>query len=658
MSPVARAAAGSRRAAPRGRRPRSGREPTDCRPRRVRTRPTGGGAAEAAGPEPSRAPPGRGEPGVAPPRRVWIGSPHLLSARTDDPTKAMRCDSFSRSFPSVSPPPCRECARRVDRRRHRQRDARLRRARPGVRRRDRWRHHVGRRAGRGQKRRRHGGHAGHGVPDRLDLQELHRTGRHAAGRGGQVDLDAEVSHYLEDFAGRPAGPVTIRQLLSHTSGFSTLQGNTRTRRPPPGRTSSRAVDASPSAPAYGPGERWEYSNPNYQILGRVIEVVSGQDYQAYVTANILEPVGMEHSFVADGKSTTRWRPGTPHGSAPGEHWPSTRPPRHGPPGGVVATAGDLARYLQMMMNGQDDVLSAAGKAQMMRPAGGAATFYGFGWFVDRATAPCGTRGRPRVSRPWRRCSRRRAGPWSSWSTAAAGSASGDDQLRNAVTAQALGLDYAGDGSRLPQKALFVGRCSCRCSTRWPWSGPGSTAPRSVTSHGRASPAGSACGSPCSPRWSRPGSSSSGAPPVGAPLDTIMVFQPDFGSALAASGATGVLWAVFRLTIAYTRCRRRTRPRPTTRSVAEAMQQPDTARRPADRSSASRRQPLAAERRRRRASATVELLDQPDAAPHQPQPVPGGERAQGDVDAPVDQEVPVATPVSSPARRPGPCWRDP
>ncbi len=43
--------------------------------------------------------------------------------------------------------------------------------------------------------------------------------------GGKVDLDAGISQYLDGFVGRPAGPVTIRQLLSHTSGFSTLQGN-------------------------------------------------------------------------------------------------------------------------------------------------------------------------------------------------------------------------------------------------------------------------------------------------------------------------------------------------------------------------------------------------------------------------------------------------
>ena len=42
---------------------------------------------------------------------------------------------------------------------------------------------------------------------------------------GEIDLDAEISQYLDGFSGRPAGAITIRQLLSHTSGFSTLQGN-------------------------------------------------------------------------------------------------------------------------------------------------------------------------------------------------------------------------------------------------------------------------------------------------------------------------------------------------------------------------------------------------------------------------------------------------
>ena len=42
---------------------------------------------------------------------------------------------------------------------------------------------------------------------------------------GKVDLDTGISHYLDVFAGRSSGAITIRQLLSHTSGYSTLQGN-------------------------------------------------------------------------------------------------------------------------------------------------------------------------------------------------------------------------------------------------------------------------------------------------------------------------------------------------------------------------------------------------------------------------------------------------
>ncbi len=55
---------------------------------------------------------------------------------------------------------------------------------------------------------------------------------------GKVGLDTEVSHYLAVFSGRPAGAITIRQLLSHTSGLSTFQGNrlTQGRHPAQGCT--------------------------------------------------------------------------------------------------------------------------------------------------------------------------------------------------------------------------------------------------------------------------------------------------------------------------------------------------------------------------------------------------------------------------------------
>ena len=202
---------------------------------------------------------------------------------------------------------------------------------------------------------------------------------------GKIDLDTELAQVLDGFSGRPAGAITIRQLLSHTSGFSTQQGNVRH----PDATGEvddleRAVARlAEVTPAFEPDTTWDYSNANYQILGRVIEVVSGQEYQTYVATHILEPIGMGDSFVADGDV----HPSMATGHRP---WFGTKRPVAdtktdrvtAPQGGIVASANDLARYLGMMMNGEDDVLSAAGKARMMRPASAVSPNYGFGWNLD------------------------------------------------------------------------------------------------------------------------------------------------------------------------------------------------------------------------------------------------------------------------------------
>ena len=54
-------------------------------------------------------------------------------------------------------------------------------------------------------------------------------------------------------------------------------------------------------PAHPPEDSWEYSNANYLVAGRLVEVVSGEPFQDYVEHHILRPVGMADSFVADGE---------------------------------------------------------------------------------------------------------------------------------------------------------------------------------------------------------------------------------------------------------------------------------------------------------------------------------------------------------------------
>ena len=375
---------------------------------------------------------------------------------------------------------------------------------------------------------------------------------------GEVDLEAKISQYLDDFSGRPAGPVTIRQLLSHTSGFSTLQGNGRAAASRGGDTNAkdvleRSVDAlAEVAPAHGPGERWEYSNLNYQILGRLIEVVSGQEFQAYVTSNILEPVGMEHSFVADGRVHDSMATGHTSWFATKRALAETPTDRAtAPQGGIIATAGDLARYMQMMMNGQDDVLSAAGKALMMRPASAASPSYGLGWYVDTGNGSVWHTGASPgfESLAWMIPAQKKGAVALVNGVGGVGFAE-TTELRTGIAARGLGIDYAGEGSRLPQKALLIGLVLLPIvylfSMIWAWRHRAAIRAKSGIA-GRFSlwfpllttllAAWVILG--LVPRLS------------GSPLANLNQFQPDFVMVLIATAVAGVLWAVFRLGVAYT-----------------------------------------------------------------------------------------------------------
>ncbi len=373
---------------------------------------------------------------------------------------------------------------------------------------------------------------------------------------GKIDLDTEVSHYLDGFSGQPAGAITIRQLLSHTSGFSTLQGNTSHTDIASGKDElARGVDQlAEVTPAYEPGQRWEYSNANYEILGRLIEVVSGQEYQTHIATNILEPVGMEHSFVADGEI---------HDSMATGHrpWFGTKRPLPdnltdrgtAPQGGIVASANDLTRYMQMMMNGEDDVLSAEGKALMMRPASEASPFYGFGWFVDSSN---GTVWHDGTSPGFETLATMVAAEKKSVVVLVNGASGlgfgGTTQLRNGITARALDLEYEGEGSRWSQKALFIGMVLLPIiyvlSMIWAWRHRAKLRAKLKSGIFGLFSLWFPLLTTLVAAWVIFSLVSSLG---GAPLGTIILFQPDFGLALVASAVTGVLWAVFRLGVAYT-----------------------------------------------------------------------------------------------------------
>ena len=370
----------------------------------------------------------------------------------------------------------------------------------------------------------------------------------------EVDLDSEVSQYLEHFSGRPAGAITVRQLLSHTSGFSTLQGNTSHADTTGGRDelALRVDGLAETEPAGHPGERWEYSNANYQILGRLVEVVSGQDYQTFVTVNILEPVGMVHSFVADGEAHEEMATGhTPWFGTKRPLSENTTDRGTAPQGGVIASAGDLALYMQMMMNGEDDVLSAEGKAQMMSPASAASPYYGFGWYVDPETSAVWHSGLTPGFEAFAVIYPDTGDAASVLLNANGGLGFGETaDLQNGVVALSLGRDYGPGGSAWSRASLFgsllVAPVIYMAAMVWAWRKREEVRAKSGAA-GLFSlwfPMLTTVVAAWVLMWLTPRL-------FGTSLSSLALFQPDLVLVLVATSLLGVLWAVFRLGVAYT-----------------------------------------------------------------------------------------------------------
>ena len=90
-----------------------------------------------------------------------------------------------------------------------------------------------------------------------------------------------------------ADQVTVRQLLNQTSGLSDRMFPAFSR-PQPHSLQELVAGFRGVSLAQTPGSRWEYHNPNYQIAARLVEVVSGMAFDAYLR-HVFEPLGMRDS---------------------------------------------------------------------------------------------------------------------------------------------------------------------------------------------------------------------------------------------------------------------------------------------------------------------------------------------------------------------------
>ncbi|MBN6053215.1 beta-lactamase family protein, partial [Nonomuraea sp. RK-328] len=163
---------------------------------------------------------------------------------------------------------------------------------------------------------------------------------------GQVALDQPVRRYLPEFtmADPRAAKITVRQLLNQTSGMADSAFHEKSLSQP--ETFQGAVARLRTARlATEPGTAFSYHNTNYQVAARLVEVVSDRPFAAYLDAYVFQPLGMRHSRTLD---TDRDLPGSARGHlyVLGRAVALPEPPGFGNgSGGVVSTAGDMARWL-------------------------------------------------------------------------------------------------------------------------------------------------------------------------------------------------------------------------------------------------------------------------------------------------------------------------
>jgi CubicO group peptidase (beta-lactamase class C family) len=162
---------------------------------------------------------------------------------------------------------------------------------------------------------------------------------------------------------KPLRPITIRDLMTHTSGMSGPHGAMSDLYQKMDHSLAEAVDAFAREPLeFEPGTRWMYSNTGIATLGRIIEVLSDQPYETYIAERLLRPLGMKDSFYfppADRTSRIAVVYDEDHGKLvragakalggdstkfrPGARYPA-------PEFGLYSTASDLFAFYQMMLN--------------------------------------------------------------------------------------------------------------------------------------------------------------------------------------------------------------------------------------------------------------------------------------------------------------------
>jgi CubicO group peptidase (beta-lactamase class C family) len=237
---------------------------------------------------------------------------------------------------------------------------------------------------------------------------------------GKLSVDDPVEKHLPEFKGQrvivgedqskktvtlgaPPRPIRVRDLLTHTSGLAAYPAGFADVYTKRDRTLAETTIAVSQLPLrFEPGSKWEYSNSGIDVLGRIVEVASGQKFEAFLQARIFDPLGMKDTTFYPTAGQAK-RVAVLHDKRDGKAVPASSTGfkmdfagadrKHPvPAGGLYSTAADQAKLYRMMLNqGQLDgnrVLSAKAVAEMTKTHTGDlktgfvdGMSFGYGWAV-------------------------------------------------------------------------------------------------------------------------------------------------------------------------------------------------------------------------------------------------------------------------------------
>ncbi len=202
---------------------------------------------------------------------------------------------------------------------------------------------------------------------------------------GQLELDDDVATYVPEF--NVGQPVTIRQLLHHTSGMRDTYGLIDLAGARDGDLISRQVALDLILRQRGlnfePGMQYAYSNSNYDLLAEIVERVTGESFRSWMRDNVFEPLQMHHTVIGDNyREVIPGRAASYTPTEGGYEEEVSFDSGYGS-GGMYSTVGDLARWLSNLATADLGGEAVAGR---MRERGvlanGDTLRYALGLFVD------------------------------------------------------------------------------------------------------------------------------------------------------------------------------------------------------------------------------------------------------------------------------------